>query len=317
MVKKIIFDMDGVITTEQNYWNVAALTLWERLFEEKDVAKMEERTADIRKEVFCNDQTINYCKNIGVNSNWDLTYIVYVIAKLLNTKDFHKIYKALKDLNLNAMELFDYLGEQGFLRKGDVWRSLQDTFQEWYLGDTHYSEIYDKEPTLPGKRGLMRQEMPLFDVEQLAGLLESLKLKGYQLGIATGRITIEIKEPLKKWDLLRYFDENSIVTFTDVQKVEKEFGGVLAKPHPYMFLKALYGRDYPNDKIIAEDYDKSLLDDAIAVGDAGADILSAKAAGMKFVAVLTGVSGKAAEGYFKEQGADMILDNVLALSDAL
>ena len=27
----VIFDMDGVITSEQNYWNCAALTVWEYL----------------------------------------------------------------------------------------------------------------------------------------------------------------------------------------------------------------------------------------------------------------------------------------------
>ena len=31
MLKGVIFDMDGVITSEQNYWNCAALTVWEYL----------------------------------------------------------------------------------------------------------------------------------------------------------------------------------------------------------------------------------------------------------------------------------------------
>ena len=30
--RKIIFDMDGVITAEECYWNAAALTVWELLY---------------------------------------------------------------------------------------------------------------------------------------------------------------------------------------------------------------------------------------------------------------------------------------------
>lgn len=316
-VSKIIFDMDGVITTEQNYWNVAALTIWEHLFKETDIKYMEENTEEIRKKVFLNDRIISLCKNLGVNSNWDLAYIVYSMLNILKTKDFEKVFNALEELNLGAIELYDYLGQQGYKRLGSIWKSLQATFQEWYLGDENYYKTFNKQPSISGKQGLIRKEMPLFEVEKLSHLFENLNKKGYKLGIATGRPVIEITEPFKRWDFFKFFDENSIVTFSDVEQAEKENNCILVKPHPFMFLKAFYGRDYPNSKLISGDYDKSVLADSYGVGDAGADILSAQAAGLKFIAVLTGVSGESARAYFEKSHADIILNNVLQISEVL
>ena len=59
----IIFDMDGVITSEQNYWNAAALTVWETLAD-KSHAKIDteycmRHLKEIRGEVFCGDELIS------------------------------------------------------------------------------------------------------------------------------------------------------------------------------------------------------------------------------------------------------------------
>ena len=48
----------------------------------------------------------------------------------------------------------------------------------------------------------------------------------------------------------------------------------------------------------------------LVVGDAGADMLAAKAMGADFCAVLTGVSGKAARGYFEAAESEYILDSL-------
>ena len=72
----VIFDMDGVITSEQNYWNCAALTVWEYMHRNRgidiDAAQCMEQLSEIRKKVFCDDKIITELKARGVNSNWDL-----------------------------------------------------------------------------------------------------------------------------------------------------------------------------------------------------------------------------------------------------
>ena len=85
---------------------------------------------------------------------------------------------------------------------------------------------------------------------------------------------------------------------------------LLTKPEPYIFLKALYKTSYSDDKIIAGDYDKSLLKKALIVGDAGSDIQAAKKMGCDFLAVLTGISGERARSYFENEGAEYILPDI-------
>ena len=79
---------------------------------------------------------------------------------------------------------------------------------------------------------------------------------------------------------------------------------------PYMFLKALYGTDYSNKRIVDGDYDKAKIKTTLVVGDAGADILAAQAMGADFCAVLTGIQGERARGYFEKLGANYILKSV-------
>ena len=72
----------------------------------------------------------------------------------------------------------------------------------------------------------------------------------------------------------------------------------------------MLGEEYP-DKLIADgDYDKSQISRTLVVGDAGADILAAKAMGADFCAVLTGVSGTAARDYFEELNSEYILNSL-------
>ena len=82
-----------------------------------------------------------------------------------------------------------------------------------------------------------------------------------------------------------------------------------------MFLKALYGAGYEDEKIVKGDYDKEKIKSTLVGGDAGADILAAKAMGADFCAVLTGVSGKEAKEYFENQNSEYIFDSVLNLAD--
>ena len=82
-----------------------------------------------------------------------------------------------------------------------------------------------------------------------------------------------------------------------------------------MFLKALYGTDYDDLRLYRGDYDPEPIRRTLVVGDAGSDILAAKAMGADFLAVLTGVSGERARSYFEEIGAEYILPNVLCMAE--
>lgn len=66
---------------------------------------------------------------------------------------------------------------------------------------------------------------------------------------------------------------------------------------------------------LSGDFDKSRLGRTLAVGDAGTDLMSAKAAGIDFAAVLTGVSGEKERSFFEENGADYISDSILDMAE--
>ena len=71
-IEKIIFDMDGVITSEQNYWSAAALTVYEMFYSNQYYGDctiktnlVEEEVFNIRREIFLADKTINLLKIEG------------------------------------------------------------------------------------------------------------------------------------------------------------------------------------------------------------------------------------------------------------
>jgi len=312
----VLFDMDGVITSEQRYWDAAALSVYELLNDRVGLSAeyMMQNVVDIRKKLFCDDRTISVLKERGVNSNWDLTYIVLAVAMMLNTNhDFEAVYNYIVNKDLNALEMYEFLGKNspaGF-RGGELYNEGIKCFQGWYLGDEMFTEITGEHPILRGKKGLMAGEIPILPVEQMREVIKALYDAGKTIGIGTGRIYYEILEPLKNWGIMEYFDSNRCITYSDVQSAEETLGNVtLTKPHPYMFLKGMLGCDYSDEKIVSGEYSRDLIKKTLVVGDAGADILAAKAVGMPFAAVLTGVSGERARGYFKEQKAEYIFNSI-------
>ena len=313
----LIFDMDGVVTSEQKYWDSAAMTVYEMLHsnkyfgsEEFDASKAQRESAKIRKDFFFDDALITVLKKKGVNSNWDLAYVTLAFCLIYGKEN---IFDAAKKLNDNILDEYNVIAEklsqklgkekEYGQRNGVFWTQVHDCFQEWYLGTEQ-------------KQGFVFREEPLLELENLQKLLSGLHKEGKRLCIATGRPDNELVIHLEKWDIKRYFDPNAIITFDYVVKAEERIKGEsFTKPHPYMFLKALYGADYEDEKIVKGDYDKEKIKSTLVVGDAGADILAAKAMGADFCAVLTGVSGKEAKEYFENQNSEYIFDSVLNLAD--
>lgn len=327
----VIFDMDGVMTSEQNYWNCAALTVWEYLHlnSENPVYVNAQNAMDnlreIRSRIFCDDKLITVLKGKGVNSNWDLGYVTVLIAWTLYGKGVPKSFKEVleyaQSLGDNILDEYDKLSESAALktgceldwikRNGSMWKAMHLIFQAWFLGDKIYEQQYGHTPEfVKGKTGLLYKEEPIVDKDKLVLLLDELS-KSKRLCTGTGRPRVEILQPLKDWDILKYFAVNGLCNYNHVEEAEKKLHhNALTKPHPYMFLKALYGTDYDDKKIVDDDYDKSKIEKTLIVGDAGSDILAARAMGADFCAVLTGVNGKGAREYFEALNAEYILDCV-------
>lgn len=344
----VIFDMDGVMTSEQNYWDIAALSVWEMAHSDRyygeeafDPDAALRQVKQIRSTVFCRDKVIYRIKDIGINNNWDLVYIQ--LALWLEYGDFEAGYAFLQQPGLDVDTLYAHAAalyarrlnilEEDCMRNGPVWTACMHCFQAWYLGSEDFavqfgapagrpkgwflfSEPRGRMGVQPGKASMRSREVPLLDNDKLRRLFAALCDAGLTLGVATGRPDLEMDIPLDLWEFRQYFDPNRLISYDCVMNAERslclaEAGIALPKPHPYLFLKAALGRDFPDEKILDGDY--AIPGKVLAVGDAGADILSAHAAGFDFLAVLTGAMGEKARPYFVSQGAEYILDKVTDL----
>lgn len=323
----VIFDMDGVITGENHYWDSAALTVYQYMNAHNiDVEWCMENIEKIRSSVFMGDKMIVSLKNRGVNSNWDLGYVTYLLSRITD-EDSEKAYGLTLGFE-NILDVYDDIAKKAaakdgvpfseYRREGELWQKMVDVFQEWFLGDEMFREIFKKTPTVSGKKGLIHDEKPIIPMERLKMLFDTLRSENINICIGTGRPFHEIYTPIKKWGLFDYFKKDGFITYDTVIRAEKKLRqqGIsqpLTKPAPFMFLKALFGENYPDKDIVCGNYDKQRISKALVVGDAGADILAAKAAGFDFAAVLTGIAGEEARGYFEEMNADYILPDVCGI----
>lgn len=326
-IETIIFDMDGVITSEFLYWDAAALTIYELLYSHEFYGDREidrewcrKNVREVFNTVFCHGKTVQAVKRLGVNTNWDLAYVVFSVSKYLETEiptfdSWHfdsvcmfieniaqqppKLYENIEGLLASALPAEDGCYKRG---AGRLWKQLLTSFQRWFHGD---GEV----------EGLKTDEKPIVPLDEIQKTLANLKNAGFRLGIGTGRPKDEIMFPLQMWNLTGYFKPECIVTYDDVLEAEQSLHlkTSLAKPHPFVFQKAAFGGKFSDDEIVKGLVSKDLAARCLVVGDAPSDLLAAKMGGFPFAAVLTGVAGTAARGYFEENKAEMVLDTVLDL----
>jgi phosphoglycolate phosphatase-like HAD superfamily hydrolase len=94
MVKTVLFDVDGVLLSEERYFDMSALTVWEVLNSSKYLGLAPEtfktdltdrEIDDIRSEVFVSDRVLKFMKACGINANWDMIYLAagYQLIHLL------------------------------------------------------------------------------------------------------------------------------------------------------------------------------------------------------------------------------------------
>lgn len=324
----VVFDMDGVITSEENYWSSSALTVYE-LFNsidywgnnKIDVKFIMDNYRDMRKYLFKDDKLIALLKNKGVNSNWDLTYIVMCISIILCTPYPDEIYDYACSLGDNILDEYEDLAEKTAKqihmpldyceRNGEMWQTAYICFQEWFLGDSLFRKTYNHYPKKSGKPGLIHNEEPIINLEKLRQIFSLMYKSGKRICMGTGRPSAEILSPLENWGVRQYMADDGMINYDHVVNAESNFAGQhFTKPHPYMFIKAMLGDNYPDDKIISGEYPRDLTKKTLIIGDAGADIFAAKAMGADFCAVLTGIQGQSARGFFEEQKAEYILNSI-------
>lgn len=87
MIKTILFDVDGVLLSEEHYFDASALTVWELLHSNNYLALAPEKFKTdyseaeikaIRETVFVrNDEVLKLMKSRGLNANWDMIYLSF------------------------------------------------------------------------------------------------------------------------------------------------------------------------------------------------------------------------------------------------
>lgn len=250
-MKLIIFDLDGVITSEAGYWETAREGVRLLLPLENSVEAIPQNF-------------IFWAKNHAINHNWDLAFLAASIHQSgLTFDEFQHEMRALW-----GRELLEAC--PGF--RGERWLQFHTTCQQ----------IQDSKPAPDGI---------LQDPPALYNTLRELSSMGFTLAVATGRPEPEAIAPLTAARVIHFFDQDRIVTHNDVVRAEAALAAEgrpmpLGKPHPYVVWKAMHPGQ--NDFTLATgDFTPSEKDVVVFVGDTLSDVRAALRAGVRPVGVLT------------------------------
>jgi phosphoglycolate phosphatase-like HAD superfamily hydrolase len=369
MVDMILFDVDGVILSEERYFDASALTVWELIhspnylgLQPKNFTPSPDETTirRVRKEIFDDDRVLHTIKNRGINANWDMVYLTFScqlirflqslvkedhetvrtflnheidrealqtigkkIAKLKVEPDYPVLVSDYEGTTVKKQELLTYLNTIAeektgiptaiFSRNSTLWDVCQRAFQEWYLG----GEKSGTPAIQTGKRGFLTDEIPIVEPDRMKQLFQTLKDKGFTLGLGTGRPEIETVEPLTALGLIDFFDDERIVTAQDVLDTERQYPeqAPLSKPQPFTFVYGWLGKEHSAHEAIEMSLPLDDSEKLLIVGDSPADYYAAKSIGAHFAAVLTGLSGQEARAQFEQLGAEHILNDVTEVID--
>lgn len=145
-ISTLVFDMDGVITSENKYWNTARLTVWDLISSENylglsnyfDNDDFLSRFPLVSGKVI-SSSFIYELKRRAVNSNWDLTFFVVSLHLLAILKEF----KASNPdtwhtfINSNSLPLEEELKQLGkLLREKDYNSQISNTLIERFWAET-------------------------------------------------------------------------------------------------------------------------------------------------------------------------------------
>lgn len=124
-IQFLIFDLDGVITSEQKYWNTARLTVWELMTQPDYLSLTDYFSATQPEQVLAaGQQTIDNSfiyelKRRAINSNWDLTYFVFCLH----------LAGILKHCQQCAPERWSSLPDNLDLSHPEQWQALGELLQ--------------------------------------------------------------------------------------------------------------------------------------------------------------------------------------------
>ncbi len=118
-MKSVLFDVDGVFLSEERCFDVSAITVEELLtsftflrcgeFIDFEDELNDEKIQEILARVFQNDQILNQLKSLGLNSNWDMLFIVFSILLIDIAKQLNKPLQCrfLSSSTFDEKTLFD------------------------------------------------------------------------------------------------------------------------------------------------------------------------------------------------------------------
>ena len=288
-MKAVLFDLDGVITSERIYWNCSGLALAK--YKGREIPEdMGEKLKLAKSEM--PDASIKRFKERGINSNWDITYASSVLSE--TEKSIGEFLDEMENRNLKGMDYLKLLDEIDASKKHDrekgPWQKAHMDFQACY---------YELEDT----------DEPIMPLDKIKGALDEIKSMGLELGIVTGRPRGETEKPLKAWGLWDYFEEHIIITEKEVEEESKRQGKHLGKPDPWPILQAIF----QHKKCEKCELD-TIKDDYVFVGDSVSDVVAAKNAGIPVICVNTGIAS--AES-LRTAGADLIVEDITGVPTAL
>lgn len=367
-VRLVIFDADGVITTEARYWRAAELAVAEVLHGGRFIGLRDEDVEAAPPGRFVTKTYTERLKARGVVSNWDTAYFscalfvieamkrlppggapagvaadglthgnIAAIGAAIGDKSpvgasidelSAPLFDAADSLNappgpraltdaLNALSRAAGLGVEPFSHDDPLYDVCKTLFQEWFLGDALFAELHGEKLSPIAKPGLILTEEPIIPLEKLDAAFSALRGAGATLGIGTGRPRVELLTPLTKWNLSRHFDPARISTNREIEEAETWARAAgrpaqLAKPHPYVYLKAMFPEKSP-EEILAMPLPPPGARETLIVGDTVADVAAAKAIGARAAAVVSTVKTKERLASIEAAGPDFIIDSVTDL----
>lgn len=288
-MKGVLFDLDGVITSERVYWNCSGLALAK--FLGKDIPESGEGKVGLARSLIP-DGVIRGFKEAGVNSNWDITYAMTILARA--GRGIEWFLKELKKRGYKGMDYLKLLDEiepsVKHDREGGPWREAHKLFQACY---------YELEDT----------DEPVIPLDKIKKALNELKGRGFKLGIVTGRPFREAELPLKRWGLWGMFERGLIVTETEVSEESRKRGEHLGKPNPYPILRAIFTHEKCDPCKV-----EKIAGDYVFVGDSVSDVLAAKNARIPVICVGTGIASNES---LKKAGCDVLVEDVTDVPEAV
>lgn len=146
----LIFDLDGVITSEEKYWNTARLTVWEMITSEQYLGIQNYFGDDVKVSNFLEtigdrvipDSFIYEIKRRAINSNWDLTFFVFYLhlISLLTAIERERLESLLQFFTSNnapIIKQLQKLGKNLDQRKGLITYLKSEEIFNQFLDETY------------------------------------------------------------------------------------------------------------------------------------------------------------------------------------